>query len=56
MQGLLISERIYISKDHKFFLVCESARARKNLKKNTIIIKTVIRPEGILIIKQGVLG
>ena len=55
MQGLLISERIYISKDHKFFLVCVSARARKN-KKNTIIIKTVIRLEGILIIKQGVLG
>ena len=55
MQGLLISERIYISKDHKFFW-CMRVRAQKKSEKNTIIIKTVIRPEGILIIKQGVLG
>ena len=65
MQGLLISE-IYIRKDQVcFFLVCACvcvcvcvcvcARAQKS-KRNTIIMKTVIRPEGILIIKQGVLG
>ena len=34
--------------------MCEYAR--KTLKKNTTIIKTVIRPEGILIKKQGVPG
>ena len=49
MQSLLIAKRIYIRKDH---FLC----VHKHLKENPIIIETVIRPEGTLIIKQGVLG